>query len=247
MKRSTCFTAILIMMAAITTGSLLAASPAAERREVDASVDRNILMPSAETLKQNEFAFNSYELFWAGFSWGALDTLQLSFTTMIPAFADIPIGGMLTAKWKIIDTDYALFSVQPGGIFLYNDGESGGGFQIGLLADFVLPTKTVFSLSNIHMTSVGGYDDFSTWLMLTTIGVNQQLGSLVKLMVEFTMPSAYNDGEFFIEDKLFFISYGVRFFWKKIAFDISFIRPLASEVNDILLMGYPYVTFTVRF
>lgn len=229
------------------TAVLFAASPTAERQAADASVDRNILMPSAETLKKNEFTFNSYELFWAGFSWGVMDNLQLSFTTMIPVVTDIPLGGVLTAKWKIINTDNILFSVQPGGTFLYNNGHSGGAFHLGLLADFVFPSKTVISISNTNMTSVGGYSDFNTWLMFTSIGVNQQLGRLVKLMVEFTMPSAYNDGDFFIEEKLFFLSYGIRFFWKSIAVDLAFIRPIASEVNEYLVMGYPYVTFTVKF
>ena len=53
-------------------------SPADRRRMQDPSSDRNIVLPSAETIPKGKMTFNSYELLGLGCSYGLTDNLQLS-------------------------------------------------------------------------------------------------------------------------------------------------------------------------
>jgi len=53
------------------------------RKDRDAAVDRNILLPSAETLSKGDIAVNSYELLLLGMSVGVTDAVELSATSLV--------------------------------------------------------------------------------------------------------------------------------------------------------------------
>jgi len=238
------------------------------RQKVDASVDRNILLPSAETIGKGNFAFNSYQVAFAGFTYGMTESSQLSFSTLLPVYGEIPTVILLNAKIKVVETDRVILSVQPQGGLVHKSG-GGDSASIGILGagmavDVRLDdeARAIFSGAFFANTlfasdSVTGSELGETGLASFTLtaGFNYRIGDFVKLMTELTLPAAYvwagGRDTFEVIEQGLLLGYGVRFFGETLAFDLTFLRPVhpdvANDFTDIFPMGYPYIAFSAKF
>jgi len=227
-------------------------SPVDKRKVSDASVDRNIMMPGAETISAGELTFNSYELFLAGLTYGFTDNTQLTLTTLLPIVEDIPFMALGSFKWRIAATDTVVFSVMPSASVITQSGVDGAAGTLGVafLLDVVLGKEGDFALSfaETNNWAWGTFGDDTVisdgFVMSLSAGANYRVHKYVKIMTEFIVPGIVGDStEIFGEATVF--AYGVRFCSHTISVDLAFLRPV--EEIDFLVMGFPYVTFSARF
>ncbi len=232
------------------------ATPSQKRKNADAAVDRNIIFSSAETINKGALTINSYELFLLGLTYGFSNDFQGSFTTLLPITADFPLTMMFSGKWQFLNTGKILVSLQPNFGFMTQEGDTLGGFGIGIAADFIVDDdgEYVFTLSETNMMlfgNVGSDGVLSDGVAFAVAaGFTARVARAVKLLVEMSVPGAAvwdrGDFELFPEGTLF--SYGVRFFGETVAVDLSFLRPIHPDADaGFLVMGFPYLTFSARF
>jgi hypothetical protein len=228
----------------------------------DPNVDRGMLLPTAQTQPKGTFAFNDYELFLMGLSYGVTDDLQLTATTLVPITTDMPLFLLTSAKYRAVQSGKLRVSLIGSlGIFnddpVFDDGDS----------DTVDEDVTVFSLTGGAAATICLTDDCHSTANATVtfskgfadgessdgVGVIYG-GSLIartskhtKLVVEVASGAGMADGDVENIDGAL-VNYGVRFFSGNIAGDVGFIRPVGgdSEDGDGFLFGLPFVTFTYR-
>jgi hypothetical protein len=231
-----------------------AQTPVEMRKASDAAIDRNILLPSAETISAGDLTFNDYELVLAGFSYGITDDMQLSLTTLLPITTDIPFVLLGSFKWRLVTTGNLVFSTQPAVGFITQSGDSVGSISLGFLLDLVLDPEGKFVLSFSEITYWGfgsmsdeSFDMADNVAFALSAGANFRVHQYVKLLTEFIITGGVIDGEFHLFDEVVFFNYGVRFCSQTISVDLTFLRPIVEGVSDSLVMGIPYVTFSARF
>ena len=242
---------IIVAILATSLTGLAQETPVSLRKAADASVDRNIVMPTAETLGKGEWAINSYELLGFGVSYGVADQAHVSFTTIAPITTDFPIGGILSGKFQVVETSRFLFALQPSASWFTQEGDSAGTVSLNAACDFVLDQqgRVALTLAEVSTWSYSGDGNIGLGdaaLFLLSGGINGRVGKFVKLMGEVVLIATYADGDFDFVDEGFFFNYGIRFFGRTLAADLSFIRPVGEDTGEFL-MGIPYVSFTARF
>lgn len=228
-------------------------SSAEQRRNSDASVDRNILMPSAETINAGDVTFNSYELVLAGLTYGATDDIAVSATVLLPITEDFPTFVSGTGKFRLYAGSNDIVSLQPNLMYFGVGGESAALFGAHLLYDHIFDDQGRYTLS-LAMSTLGvlgatsGDVDLADGAILGFSGAfNAHVGSIVKLMAELYLPGAITpDTTELVEEALLF-NYGVRFFSSTVAVDLTFLRPIHPDADTPLVMGIPFVTFSARF
>ncbi len=242
-----------------------AAPPAdsvAARRESDAAIDRNILLPSAEIGPAGEITFNSYELILAGLSYGFTDRTQGTLTLLLPITTDIPLLITGSLKYVLSRSTTTVVSIMPT-LMVLKDGGSDlfiGTFGGGILADRVLDAQGKFALTGSLFAHFGfgkgGTDaDLQAAEGVVILGsgaFTARLGRHVKLLTEIILPGGYSwagsSNRFDIVEQALIFGYGVRFFGSSIGVDLTFLRPLHPDVDTGgLLMGVPWVAFSGRF
>lgn len=266
MSRSLLFTMLLVFLVAASAG--LPGQESSDttmscRRQDDASVDRNLLVPAAETIPAKTWAFNSYELFFAGFTYGISDNLQVSCTGLLPIFQDQPLIIAATVKSRIAKGKRFIFSLQAGGQLIGYVGEDDiGSLSMGAFCDYIPDRKGDLVLSLglqgfLSRRKIWDYISMSEWreryvtefACLPSLSINFRAGKRIKLFGELLMPRGDEDTIYGFAESSFFAAYGIRFFSSKIAVELSFIRPFGdeSEISDALLIGIPLLTFSFRF
>ncbi len=229
------------------------ASPAEMRRSADASVDRNILMPSAETISEGDVTFNSYELLLAGVTYGATDDIAISLTALLPITSDFPVFASLSGKVRLYAGSNDILSLQQNLMSFGVDGESAGIIGAHLLYDHIFDDSGRYTLTLAMSTlgvlgATGGDVDLADGAVLGFSGAfSAHVGSFVKLMGELYLPGAITpDTTELVQEALLF-NYGVRFFSSSIAVDLTFLRPIHPDADSAFVMGVPFVTFSARF
>jgi len=235
------FKTVILSLMLITTLAF-----AGTRTDIDADADHNIMTPTTATLNQGELSFNSYELFFAGVSYGVTDEFQLTFTTLLPIVSGIPFVGLFTGKYRLMQSDTMAFAVQPGALIMSKDGDTIGSINLTFMLDFLLNEDNVITLSQSNNIPFANNDMMSGFLFTITAAINSRVSEHVKLVAELTMGGSYYDGSFDMATDAMLFNYGVRFFTGDLAALLSFIRPISSGDNTFL-MGFPYVTFTAKF
>ncbi len=229
-------------------------TPAEMRRASDASVDRNIILPSAETIGQGKLSFNSYELFLAGLTYGFTDNLQLSLSGLLPITEDVPLVLVFNGKYRLWHSERFILSVIPSGSIVSKDDVTAGSLGVGMAADLILDQRGHFVLhggGNI-LWAWGGADDkdvefLDGGLFMLNTGMSYRVHKYVKLLFELTLPGGHYNGEFKLVEEGLLLAYGVRFCSASISVDLTFIRPVHPDVDTEFVMGFPFLAFSARF
>ena len=217
-------------------------APERDPQADDASIDRGIVFPTAETIGKGNVSVNSYELLGLGVTYGVTDSLQVSATTLVPVNEDflgyVGFSGKLklftAARWTLAAVPSILIAKDEGFIF------SGS-----LLSDLLLDEAGDAILSAGLTTSVlfdSGSGNQGPALT-PHLGFAGRVSERVKLLAELSRVSL--DGV--LDDSFWLLNYGVRFFGSTLAVDISLLRPLEAMDSDALLLGLPYVAFSARW
>ena len=250
----------LVFLVVVSAGPALAASPFELRRGSDASSDRNILSSSTDTLPAGGVALNDYQLIFANVSYSVTDNLQASFTTLLPIVRDFPLVGALSLKARLLETQRVALALMPSVIFGTQGGDRAGSLGLEAICELSLDPEGRFFLSGgfaAHNVFAGneldGLQTADGMLLSPFVGFSGRLAKHMKLLAELSLPlvADWNHGGF-QRPEVIDVNYGVRFFGKSLAVDLSFIRPvlLSGDLQDdfeYLVMGIPYLSFTYRF
>jgi|GEM_PF-5344188 len=241
-----------LVVTAISLFSLTAlASPLEDRADADASASRGILIPTAETIGEGKLTVTDFEILFVNATYGVSDDLQVGVTTILPLFASMPTFGIFSGKLKVQESDTYQISVQPSALVLGDSGVYGGTIGVQAMADIVLDSEGswVLSLSENNMFAWGDGELISEGFAFTLgASLQGQISSKIKLLCELFTPGVVpfeGDAELFGEAAGF--GYGVRFFGEGLSGDITFLRPLDSDMAGALLLGLPLLSVTARF
>jgi hypothetical protein len=234
------------------------AAPAEVRRDADATVDRNLVMPAAETLPKGALAFNSYELFLAGLSYGITDNVQISATTLLPIVEDIPFVLITNLKLNVYRSPRLVLTTMGSATVATENGSTLGGFGLGLVMDSLLDERGRFALTTgvLSQFAFGSTSDDDVAFadgafLLLWAAISARVHDRVKLIGELLLPGGYTwagSGDLQLIPEAMIFGYGVRFFGKTLAVDLSFLRPIHPDVDTgELVMGVPWIAFAALF
>jgi hypothetical protein len=240
----------------------VSAAPAEEPADIarleDPNIDRVFLMPSADTQPKGTFAFNDYELFMVGLTYGVTDNFQLSATTLAPITTSMPTYVSASAKYRFL-SEGRLHLAAQGTLSYFGDGGSGDeedhvmAGTIGALATFCVDQQC---RSAVHANVTGvlpiaantNSEDFG---VIYSLGATVKVAKHVKLLAEVTSAGIHDSEDGFSAGEGALVSYGARFFGGgSIAGDIGFVKPLGGGEgdgdDDEFLLGIPFINFTYR-
>lgn len=246
-------TALWLAPAAADEGSTEALSPLERARVSDASNDRGIVSPHADTIREGRVAINSYELFFIGLSYGVTDNLQLSATTLLPVFGEMPFIGLLNGKYVLMRDTHTVLSIGASIAHAGNDGDGVTLLGGAVYVDRALGDSPVHLHGSLDMQGLVG--SFSGDVELAdgasvrfNAGATIQISDFVRLLFEVIVP-AFLDADGLDFAPVVPLNYGVRFYSGRLAADLSFIRPVGRNAPDLdsLPMGIPFVAFSAQF
>ncbi len=213
--------------------------------EIDASSDRNIMLPNAQTLKEGDLTINDYFIIVPGISYGLTDNLELSLTVQ-------PLDGgmifdplyLLSLKIKIIDSGNYIFSTQLIGAAAYiTDHESANDKHIWIyngaisfLFDYFISKNLFISLNlliNPYKTATDG--KFTGYL---NSDITYLLFRNLKIIFETGLSSDYSDYD---ESYIVNMGLGFRIFNENYSFDLFGLKSLNKD--DMI----PFFSFAMKF
>jgi len=232
-------------------------TPTGLARARDASVDRGLLTAHAETIGKDQWAFNAYELFFVGITYGFTDDIQASFSTLLPVTEDVPLVLAIQPKFVLARTPEMVVALRTP-VTIVNSFDSDGGllgtFGAGILIDYRLDAQGRFAFHGgilasgvfgAGFDSIDGFEVGKGAFFEFDLGFTFSLSNLVTLLVEMQSFAAAGEGGFDVADGVL-LNYGIRFHSGSIAGDLGFIRPIGIEDSGFLL-GVPYLAFSARF
>lgn len=233
-------------------------TPTEMARARDAAVDRGLLTSHAETIGKDQWAFNAYELFFVGITYGFTDDIQASLSTLIPVTTDIPLVLAIQPKFVLARTPDLVLSLRTPVTIVSSFEEdvdgTAGTVGAGLLLDYRLDAEGRFAfhagllasgLFGAGFDSVDGFTFAEGAVFELDVGMTFSLSNLVTLLVEVQSFAAAGSGGFDVADGVL-LNYGIRFHSGSIAGDLGFIRPIGTG-DDNFFLGVPYLAFSARF
>lgn len=232
-------------------------TPTELARARDASVDRGLLTTHAETIGAGQWAFNAYELFFVGLTYGFTDDIQASFSTLVPVTTDVPLVLAIQPKFVLARTPEMVVSLRTP-VTIVHSFDSGDGtlgtFGAGILLDRRLDAEGRIALHagllasgafGAGFDSIDGFTIGKGAFFELDLGMTFSLSNLVSLLIEVQSFAAVTSDGFDVADGVL-LNYGIRFHSGSIAGDLGFIRPIGIEDSGFLL-GVPYLAFSARF
>ena len=231
--------------------------PADIARLEDPNIDRVFLMPSADTQPKGTLAFNDYELFLLGLTYGVTDNFQVSATALAPIVEEMPIVLSGSGKLRLVSEGRVHFALQGTLTYLEDrsdsdfEGDSEGsalGLSAGALATFCLdaPCRSALHASVTGFLPVAENTSSGDFAVVYSAGATIKVAKHVKLLGEVTSAGISESNGGFDAAEGALLSYGVRFFSDSVAGDIGFVKPVGEGGDDELVAGIPFINFTFR-
>ncbi len=239
-----------------------AASPsdlASAARAEDAAMDHGIVATHAETIGAGQIGIDSYEIFIASVTYGLTNDLQASVTLASTPTEGTPMLALLNGKlvvWRrsgtVLSVNAALGAAHSGAV-APSASVQGGPATTGLyLGGGIALDQYVHPAVALHGTIqlLANTNCCARWSPGLTFeaaaGVTVRANRFVKVLTELWLPVGVNSWSRGALDFMS-VNYGVRFFFKRFAADLAFIRPVTSDVDPGFVLGIPFVHLTGRF
>jgi hypothetical protein len=216
----------------------------------DANSGRNWLTPTALTPPAGTWSFSDYELLLISGGYAVTDQFQISATTLLPVFEDMPFFGMVSAKYQFLKSGNvraafqgAIVHVNEGGDDEFDDDS----VTIGNLGGAL--TLCIDDDCHSHFTGYLGAgfanEESESVPFVAAAAATLRLGKHVKAVFE--LDTAFVVGDINEESDAYLGWYGIRFTSNMIGVDLGFAKPLCSDCDDDdLPLGFPFVSFTYR-
>ena len=201
------------------------------------NITRLFFAPTARMLKQGEGYFSDYYLFFPGFAYGITDRFTLGAGLSIFPTVDINDQLFFLAP-KVGLVQEKTFSFAAGALLVriprYEDDASQDDPEVA----GILYGVTTFGQPDASLTAGLGYGFVEGDLAarpMVMIGGEKRLTRRMALVTEnWIFPG--------VEDPL--ISYGIRFFGKRLSVDLGLINTIGEGA---IFPGVPYIDFVVQF
>ncbi len=212
-------------------------------RYTDASSNRVVWLPSAETQPSGTFFAALYDLVGLQLGFAVSDRVELSIAG-VPPVDNFPYMYELSVKANVLRASVlrlALFGSL--GVFVSDERDVAFGGRVGGTSQLCL-TETC-----------GSYATFSLGLLVTDridralplalgVGVVVRLHRLVALVVE----SIYGRVQQTFSREIFVLNYTARIGTASWSLDVGLTRPFVDEIaHTPLVAGLPWLAFTYRF
>lgn len=226
-------------------------------RDRDASADRGVTTGHAETIGKGNWTINSYELFLLGATYGFSDDFQISATTLLPIFEDIPFVFALAPKFVVNRGQQHALAIRGDvwiGTSTGDDGTTLGRVSVGPVFDYFFDRQGRYAFhAGLNIGGIfGGIDgsggiSFAEGLLIgLDLGFTLGVARGFKLIVEGQLFAGYSAAGFTVAE-VALLNYGVRFHGADLAVDLTFLRPVGDVDPGPLVMGLPFVAFSARF
>lgn len=222
----------------------LAAPPPPTGAATDPNIDRGFLLPTAETQPRGSITFNDYELFITGLTVGVTDDLQLSATTILPMFEDMPLVATGSGKVRLVNAGRLRVAAHGSVTVVTADGEAAYLSTVGGTGSVCLDDGC-HSMLSATLGAMGAAGDDADGEAAVYYGASlvQKIAPRAKLLLELAGASADLTSD--ASERIEALNYGIRFYGPNLAADVGFVRPLGLE-DDELVMGVPFVNLSYR-
>jgi hypothetical protein len=220
---------------------------------VDSTRDRAFLLPTADTLPAGSLVYNDYELVLMGLTYAIRDGLQITATTLVPLISNFPSLLLASLKWRIVSTPSFKLAVLGGIGYASSSFNDTGGTDRALLLDGGIFASQCFGVGCESMLTAGAMG-FDTRSSLSTNGSGIIFGGSllarvsqhVKIMAELNGFAGKDPDSGWSVGNAGLLWYGLRFFGGQVAGDVGFFRPVGTSVSDPGVIGYPFLSLSVR-
>lgn len=238
-----------LMFTAVTPVTAQDLSLTDSARARDAANDRGILTSRADTVGEGQWNINSYQLMFAGVTYGATDRLQLSATGLILFHSEMPTVGVVSGKYAFYRGERGVLSASLNlggiGVEIFESSEVVYFMGASVQGDYHLGRRVSLHGSLDAQTSIQDFAQDA--FMRASGGVTVQATSFVRVLGEVVVPLVTDEGDTRWPEFIM-ANYGVRFHSEMLAADLTFIRPIGEDMNnDGFILGVPFVAFSARF
>jgi hypothetical protein len=218
----------------------------------DATRDRAFLLPTADTLPAGSLVYNDYELIFMGLTYAIRDGLQITATTFIPVAPDAFTLLLGSVKWRIVSTPSFKLAIL-GGVGYVSSSFSDGGTDRAVLLDGGIFASQCFDVACESMLTAGAMG-FDTRSSLSTNGsaiifggsLLARVSQHVKIIAELNGVAGKNQDSGWSVGDAGLLWYGLRFFGGQVAGDVGFFQPIGTSASDPGVIGYPFLSLSVR-
>jgi len=215
---------------------------ASDVRYLDASVNRVVWLPTAETNPEGTFFFGIYELLGLQFGYAISDDIEFALTGVIP-IDELPYAFDLSIKWNVFRGN--LFRIGLfGSLGVYVSdareeaigGRAGASFQLCFNED-----------CTSHATLSGGA--LITNHIDTSLPFVVGLGAVVRVhdYVALVLEPLYGRVEMMNPEDVFVLNYVVRIGHLDWSLDVGLTRPFVEELESgPFVAGFPWLAFNYR-
>jgi hypothetical protein len=216
----------------------------------DANSGRNWLTPTALTPPKGTWSFSDFELLMVSGGYAFTDQFQLSVTTLLPVFEEMPFFGILSGKYQLVKSGNVRLAAQVAVMHMSERTDELDNFALTVGNVGGALTVCIDSDCHSHFTGYLGAgfadEDQSAVPFIASAAVALRLGRHVKALFE--VDTAFVLGDINEESDFYLGWYGVRFTSKMIGVDLGFMKPICGDDcdSDELPMGFPFVSFTYR-
>ncbi|MGC4064449.1 MAG: hypothetical protein QM784_07360 [Polyangiaceae bacterium] len=211
-------------------------------REVDANVDRLVLMPTAETHPKGRLYFSAYEVVFWQLGYAFTDHVQATITSWPYVVRDQVFFVDGTVKANFLRTDLLRLAVLGGATYAAeDDGDDATTIRGGVLGQLCVTAGCWTSISGgiIGWKEVGGSED-SLWT--GGIGLTSKLSKNIGILLEVDSATGRDNGDPDLAD-FALLNYGLRFSGRTMGVDIAMVKPMPTHE---FVLGLPWISFTYR-
>lgn len=224
--------------------------PVEHIRTDDANADHTVLGSTAFTAPRGSVYFSSYELILLQAGAAVTDNFQLTLTTLPPIIEDQPYFVDIAAKYAFLQTPR--FHMAAIGSLLGLSGGDGGSLfalgRLGLVGTACLTENCYVNASLSALFWIG--EDTSRVVPVTlNLGITARVAGIFSLLAEANFVAAVGDlagSSVDVFESGALIGYGVRFSSGNFGFDLTFVKPVIDDVDDVTILGIPWIAFTYR-
>ncbi len=222
--------------------------PLPESRYHDPHVDRGVLFPTAETQPRGTFLVTGYDFYLYRFGYAFTDWLQASVAALPPhsrSHRETVAFGDLSLKARLYRDRWVRVGATVGYAAASNYFARPRGYQhlrVGAMGTLCAePTCQISVTPGLHgiLPVVSDRDPF----LVASLGAVGHVTRGFAFLFEPAYLVWFSEGR---NDRGSLLSYGLRFHGERVAFDLTFARPLVEGGGDFFLLGMPLLALTVR-
>jgi len=222
--------------------------PLPESRFHDPHVDRGVIFPTAETQPRGTFVVTGYDFYLLRIGYAFTDWLQASVATIPPTYSSmrgLRAFGDASLKARLYRNPWVRVGTTLGYAGASDAFQEPRGYQhlrLGVMGTLCLEATCQIGFTPaLHgfVTTQSDHDHF----LVASFGLVVHTSRGFALLLEPSQFVWFSEGE---NDRGMLLSYGLRMHGERVAFDLTFARPLVEDPGALTPFGMPLLALTGR-